>query len=295
MKKRIFTLVIACLLMVGCSNKNSQELKNTETTTSEKKETTVEETQKVTEKETEPETLLSRDKSTYTYDTTYEMLARNPNQYINAPVKFTGTITQIVPVEDYGYSGFRMNVDNDFEQNLIVVYSSDIIDFNLLENDNVTIYAGFMGLYSYESTLGTPITVPEVCAVMIDLNDNALVSGCSLQLPQFPSKVSCLSWDKNIETTVSIEEIEYSFDKDYDGSYYLTLKFKGSKTYEKENLDYIFNVCSYKLYNEEGYIVSSGDIFFDDMNVGEKFNNITETIYDLPTGNYRLELMDYTP
>ncbi len=241
----------------------------------------------------EKEMLLSGDKSTYTYDITYEMLARNPNDYINNPVKFTGTITQIVHVNDYGYSGFRMYVDNDIEQNLLVIYETDIIDYNLLENDSVTIYAGFMGLYSYESTLGSTITVPEVCAVMIDLNENALVSNSSLELPGFPLNVSCLNWDKTIETTVNIEDIEYSFEKNYDGTYYLTLRFKGAKTYEQEGLTYAYNFCSYKLYDEDGYIVKSDTISFGDLNVGDKFNNVTETIYDLPAGNYKLELFDY--
>lgn len=247
----------------------------------------------LTDKPTERPSMMIEDKSAYTDKITYEMLARTPEQYINSRVKFTGTVTQIVTVKDYGYSGFRMAVDNDSNQNLLVVYETDIIDFNLLENDNVTIYAGYIGPFSYESTLGGTITVPEVCAVMIDLNDNALVSVCSLQLPTLPVSVSYKNWEGVKETTISIEDIKYEFEKNYDGTYYLNLTFAGTKTYEKENLINVFNFASYKLYDEEDYIVDSGSIVFSDINAGEKFKGNTITIYNLSAGNYRLELLDY--
>jgi len=47
-----------------------------------------------------------------------------------------------------------------------------VIDGKLLENDRITIYGGYVGQYSYTSTLNKPITIPQVEAVMIDLHDN---------------------------------------------------------------------------------------------------------------------------
>lgn len=124
----------------------------------------------LTDKPTERSTMMIEDKSVYTDKITYEMLARTPEQYINSRVKFTGTVTQIVTVNENGYKGIRISVNDDVVQNLLVVYNERVIDYNLLENDNVTIYGFFVGEISYESALGTIKTIPEVEAIMIDLN-----------------------------------------------------------------------------------------------------------------------------
>lgn len=285
----IFCVVVA--IMMGCQGvrkENKDDIKDVTTTETTSKEL-------IREQKTEEKIRWSTDKSLYTSDTTYERLARNPDKYIGKYVKYTGTITQIIQVDEE-YSGFRMNVDDDYKQNLVVVYEKEIIDYNLLEDDEITIYGVSMGTVSYDSVLGGEITVPSVQAVMIDFNkkeSTSVSSSCSLEMPQFPMRVSCLDYEGMIETTVEIEKIDYTFEKDYSGTYTLTLNITGSKVYEKENLKFVFNFCSYKIYDEQGYIVDDGTISFRDINTGDKFKNVTVDIGDLPAGNYRLELIDY--
>jgi hypothetical protein len=87
-------------------------------------------------------------------------------------VKFDGKIIQMIGAVDSNYTAIRMAVDDDYNHALLVVYANDVIDGKLLENDRITIYGGYVGQYSYTSTLNKPITIPQVEAVMIDLHDN---------------------------------------------------------------------------------------------------------------------------
>lgn len=168
MKKKLLCLLMpACLIgLVACQNStvdNSTTANSTEAVT---------ETQTETEAPTEKETLLSRDRMTYTGDITYDTLARYPDKNIDKPVKFDGKVIQMIGAVDSNYTAIRMAVDDDYNHVLLVVYANDVIDGKLLENDRITIYGGYVGQYSYTSTLNKPITIPQVEAVMIDLHDN---------------------------------------------------------------------------------------------------------------------------
>lgn len=165
MKKKLLCLLMpVCLLgLAACQNSTADN--NTATSTE-----VVVETQ--TETQTEKETLLSRDRMTYTEDITYDTLARYPDKNIDKPVKFDGKVIQMIGAIDSNYTAIRMAVDDDYNHVLLVVYANDVIDGKLLENDRITIYGGYVGQYSYTSTLNKPITIPQVEAVMIDLHDN---------------------------------------------------------------------------------------------------------------------------
>lgn len=165
MKKKILCMMLtACTMMtslVACQSSTN------EATTAE----TQAETQ--AETETETQTLLSRDRTTYTEDITYETLARYPDQNIDSPVKFSGKIVQTIgPVDNEGLYAIRMSVDDNHSHVIIVTYYDSIIDGKLLENDSITIYGGYVGEYSYTSTLKKTVTLPWVQAVMIDLNND---------------------------------------------------------------------------------------------------------------------------
>jgi hypothetical protein len=166
MKKKLLCLLMpVCLLgLVACQNStadNSTTANSTEAIT---------ETQTETEAPTEKETLLSRDRMAYTEDITYDTLARYPDKNIDEPVKFSGEVVQMIGAVDSNYTAIRMAVDDDYNHVLLVVYANDVIDGKLLENDRITIYGGYVGQYSYTSTLNKPITIPQVEAVMIDLH-----------------------------------------------------------------------------------------------------------------------------
>ena len=99
------------------------------------------------------------------YDTgiTYKQLARTPDDYVGKKVKFTGEVVQVV--EGDGIVQIRFAVDSDYNSMLFCEYQKSIVSERVLENDVVTIYGKSYGLYTYESTFGSQITIP---AVIID-------------------------------------------------------------------------------------------------------------------------------
>lgn len=280
--QKIIIVIIICISLIGCNNHDNNE------ETTEVQNVLTAETTKEIETTKEKEIFLSRDKSTYTYDTTYEMLVRTPNDFLDSSVKFTGTISQIVGYDDE-YDCFRMNVDDNSEYNLLVVYPKNIIDFNLLVNDNVTIYGGFIGMYTYETVLSNEITVPCVQAIMMDYNGKNTAINISVELPTCPLIVSEYDWNNEILGTIRIDDITVSYEKNWDGTYYVIFNIAGEKTYGNNGYVYI----NYKLYDSENYIVESGSFMTDKLSLGDKFKNMEETIYDLEPGTYRLEIVDY--
>lgn len=287
-------VVAIIIIAIGNNKKHNYWQKPTVTQSQSGKEieTTLKEEQVTTtvkqETTTESETLLSRDKNTYTGDITYEMLARTPDKYINSPTKYTGTITQIVGYDDE-YDCFRMNVDDNSDYNLLVVYPKNIIDFNLLVDDNVTVYGGFIGMCTYETVLGNEIAVPCVQAVMMDYNEKSTTINISVELPSCPATVNEYDWNDKISGTVRIDNIIAKYEKSWDGTYYVTFNLAGEKIYGDDGYVYI----RYKLYDSENYIVESGLFMTDKLSAGDKFKNMEENIYNLKAGTYRLEILDY--
>ena len=174
MKNGIICLaIIICLLsLVGCQNSNSDN--SIESSAS--------------EVQTEHETLLSRNKDNYTDDVTVEMLKRTPNKYIDKEFKLTGDViaelkydgevtdrdgnVHIGEESSQYISAYYIAVNGNDDDIVVLMYYKDIIDYNLLINDNVTMYGTLLeGNVEFERTNGTITTIPAVMAVMIDLNN----------------------------------------------------------------------------------------------------------------------------
>lgn len=107
----------------------------------------------------------------------YTSLARNPNQYKGTNYKFTGEVIQVMN-NDYNVT-LRVNVtpkkysfsnETYYEDTILVSYTySSSYESKILEDDIVTIYGQSMGTYTYESVLGSPVTVPAINALYIDI------------------------------------------------------------------------------------------------------------------------------
>lgn len=105
-------------------------------------------------------------------DIAYDDLARNPDSYTGQFVKFTGEIIQVI--DDGTSATYRINVTEDeygfWDDTVLVAYTYEEGKGRFLEDDIVTFYGVYGGLYTYESTMGADITVPSVYAEYIDLN-----------------------------------------------------------------------------------------------------------------------------
>lgn len=102
------------------------------------------------------------------YDTgiTFSQLARTPDDYIDKKVKFTGEVIQVL--EGDGRVQLRIAINSDYDQIIFVEYSSSIINSRILDDDIITIYGTSLGLFTYESSMRTSITIPAILVDKID-------------------------------------------------------------------------------------------------------------------------------
>ena len=116
-----------------------------------------------------------KEKLGYETGITYDQLARNPDDYMNEKVKFTGEVVQVL--EGEGETDIRLAVHwnsygwYDSDQILYCGFDPSILSFRLLEDDIITIYGYSLGLYSYEAVSGATITLPCVWIDKIELQE----------------------------------------------------------------------------------------------------------------------------
>ncbi len=106
-------------------------------------------------------------KQGYNTGITYNQLARTPEKYSEAKVKFTGEVVQVIEGDDLVQ--IRLAVDSDYNKIIFGYYSSDIVSSRVLVNDRITIYGTSQELYTYTSTMGGEITIPLVSIEKIDV------------------------------------------------------------------------------------------------------------------------------
>ena len=106
-----------------------------------------------------------------TYD--YEDLARTPDDYVGKYMKIYGEVIQVQESDDsvtlrvatldsgYGY----------YDDVVMVYYEYSDKDVHILEDDMITMWGIYGGTYTYESVLGSDITVPLLYAEYFALDD----------------------------------------------------------------------------------------------------------------------------
>lgn len=121
------------------------------------------------EPEKEPFNLEKFKKEATTYP--YKELARNPKNYVNKKVVFYGEVIQVL--ESGTNAEYRVNVTSTeygYEDTIYVTYKLDKDQPRVLEEDFVTIWGVSKGLITYETVLGSSVTIPQVEAYAIEFN-----------------------------------------------------------------------------------------------------------------------------
>lgn len=96
----------------------------------------------------------------------YDNIARNPNDYLEKKVNFTGTVVQVV--EDTDIVGILFAADNNSNNLIYGEYYKTIVSSRVLEGDVITIYGISKGTISYQAVLGNMVTIPSVLIEKID-------------------------------------------------------------------------------------------------------------------------------
>lgn len=92
-------------------------------------------------------------------------IERNPDDYFYSKVAFKGEVFQLAK-EDGDWLEFLLDTGED--DPVYVVYMKHEGESRILEGDKITVYGYCYKLYSYNSVLGTKMTVPKVGAMVIE-------------------------------------------------------------------------------------------------------------------------------
>lgn len=105
----------------------------------------------------------------------------------------------------------------------------------------------------------------------------------------FPLELEVKDYLGDTESIIQINNVTYDFEKEY--SPQLKISIFGEKIYGETSSGY--DVISYKLYDSDGYMIDSGDVFLDALSNGDKFKDDSVIIYDVVPGtSYTLKLME---
>lgn len=105
----------------------------------------------------------------YKNGTTYDDLARNPDQHKDDKVSFTGKVVQTIPDDDDSVTQMRVAINGDYDNMMLVDVSNDNLNGSrVLENDKITFYGDSGGIITYKSTMGAKIQIPGVKAYRVD-------------------------------------------------------------------------------------------------------------------------------
>ncbi len=111
------------------------------------------------------------DTADYNTDITYDDLARNPDDNEGENVTLSGTIIQVL--EGTSSSQYRLAVDDDYNNIVLIDIPEELLESRVLEDDVLTIYGESEGTVDYESTMGGNITVPFVSVDKFETNGQA--------------------------------------------------------------------------------------------------------------------------
>ena len=100
----------------------------------------------------------------------YEDLSRSPGKYTDRYVRFYGKVVQICneASSPYYYSTYRVATYNGYD-NVVYIYVDNYgSGERILEDDWITFYGKFDGLYSYTTVRGDKLSIPSVKVEYID-------------------------------------------------------------------------------------------------------------------------------
>lgn len=103
----------------------------------------------------------------------YNEIARDPNTYKGQYYTFSGKVLQVMEGSDYGGTTttvMRIATKGNYDNVVYVTYERPNEDKRILEDDRVTVYGESVGLYTYTSTMGKSITLPEFTAEVVSFN-----------------------------------------------------------------------------------------------------------------------------
>lgn len=106
-----------------------------------------------------------------------------------------------------------------------------------------------------------------------------------------PKEINVKGYDGSIEAKIVINDVTYVYDNDFTSI--LKITFSGTKTYGKTSSSY--DIISYKIYDSEGFLVDSSNVYLSTLSEGDKFRDDSIIVYDVVPGEtYTIKFDEYT-
>ena len=100
----------------------------------------------------------------------YDKLSRSPGEYEGQKVKFTGRVVQVCSEASsaFYYSTYRVATSGRYKDVIYVKIDNYGSGSRILENDKITLYGTFDGLYTYTTVMGASVTIPSITAEYVN-------------------------------------------------------------------------------------------------------------------------------
>ena len=100
----------------------------------------------------------------------YDNLSRNPGDYEGEYVKFSGYVVQVCSeaTSSLYYSTYRVATNGRYDNVVYIKVDNYGSGSRILEDDRVTFYGTYDGLYTYETVMGASVTIPSIIVEYID-------------------------------------------------------------------------------------------------------------------------------
>lgn len=98
----------------------------------------------------------------------YDELARFPDRNVAKQLMITGEIIQVTEDESGGI--YRLKLNDDYDQIVMIIYQGSFDQGKILDGDTVTFWGNYGGTISYDSTMGGNITIPGMLALYYGIN-----------------------------------------------------------------------------------------------------------------------------
>lgn len=231
----------------------------------------------------------------------YYDIYTNPSSHKGERISICGKVVQVISSSSPYY--LRVATEHRYWMSDVVYlkYSGEIAN-SIQEDTYIIAYGQLLGNHTYKNILFTDVTIPyiDVKYVYKVSEDEAkeyylkfsIANDCALTYPELPFDIISSYWLSNeIDTTLTITEISYSFTENFEGTKVnAKLLISGTKTYDRlgdGNSGRFF--LEYKVFDDENFVVDSGSSITNSLVLNESFRNHEINIYGLEPGNYRIE------
>ena len=244
-----------------------------------------------------PETLSESEYKETCEMVEYNNLARTPEKYVGKGIASQGEVVQIVYPEYGNIATLRIALGFGFvDYSEIILATADISQKRILEGDTLYFYGDFSGMESYESVLGSKITLPYVDIKYFDIAE------------QKEDTKETVTTDEEGNKIVVFDGLEITFGADYTftttdnqySDYYgkdvisIPVTVKNIST-ETSNFNYFYLSCFGSLGTEISQLnrLFDAESIFNDLRSNATTSGFLYIPYD-GDGNYYLELNNYS-